>query len=84
MARVIRGFSAVRHAFEANFESGLEAGTACAVVVDGDVPVPPRRSAHRFPKLGSAFAASSLGVAEVGTGQLARIVDRETSPPLAT
>lgn len=36
-----------------------------------------------FPKLSSAFAASSLGVAEVGTGQLARIVEREPSPPLA-
>jgi hypothetical protein len=36
-----------------------------------------------FPKLGSAFAASSLGVAEVGTDQLARIVEREPSPPLA-
>ena len=35
-----------------------------------------------FPKLGSAFAASSLGVAEVGTGQLARIVEREPTPPL--
>jgi hypothetical protein len=35
-----------------------------------------------FPKLGSAFAASSLGVAEVGTDQLARIVEREPSPPL--
>ncbi|MGH9893751.1 MAG: hypothetical protein ACREA0_17560 [bacterium] len=34
-----------------------------------------------FPKLGSAFAASSLGVAEVGTGQLARIVEREPTPP---
>jgi len=34
-----------------------------------------------FPKLGSAFAASSLGVAEVATDQLARIVEREPSPP---
>ncbi|MCA1708302.1 MAG: hypothetical protein LC808_35505 [Actinobacteria bacterium] len=32
-----------------------------------------------FPKLGSAFAASSLGVPEVGTDQLARIVEREPS-----
>jgi hypothetical protein len=37
-----------------------------------------------FPKLGSAFAASSLGVAELGTGQLARIVERGSSPPLRT
>jgi hypothetical protein len=38
-----------------------------------------------FPKLGSAlaFAASSLGVAEVWTDQLTRIVEREPSPPLA-
>jgi hypothetical protein len=36
-----------------------------------------------FPNLGGAFAASSLGVAEAGTGQLARIVEREPSPPLA-
>jgi len=36
-----------------------------------------------FPKLGSAFAASSLGVAEVGAGQRARIVEREPTPPLA-
>jgi len=35
-----------------------------------------------FPKLGSAFAALSLGVAEAGTDQLARIVEREPSPPL--
>jgi hypothetical protein len=35
-----------------------------------------------FPKLGSAFAASSLGVAEAGTGQLALIVERGPSPPL--
>ena len=34
-----------------------------------------------FPKLSSAFAASSLGVAEAGTDQLARIVEREPSPP---
>jgi CubicO group peptidase (beta-lactamase class C family) len=32
-------FSAVRDAFAANFESGLEAGAACAVVADGDVVV---------------------------------------------
>jgi hypothetical protein len=37
-----------------------------------------------FLKLGSVFAASSLGVAEVGTDQLARIVEREPSPPLTT
>jgi hypothetical protein len=37
-----------------------------------------------LPKLCSAFAASSLGVAEVGADQLARIVEREPSPPLAT
>jgi hypothetical protein len=37
-----------------------------------------------FPKLGSAFAASSLGVAEVETDQLARIVGRGPSPPLTT
>jgi hypothetical protein len=37
-----------------------------------------------FPKLGSAFAASSLGVAEVGTDRLARIVESEPSPPLTT
>jgi hypothetical protein len=36
-----------------------------------------------FPKLGSAFAASSFGVAEAGTGQLARIVEREPSPTVA-
>ena len=36
-----------------------------------------------FPKLSSAFAASTLCVAEVGTGQLARIVEREPTPPLA-
>jgi hypothetical protein len=34
-----------------------------------------------FPKLDSAFAASSLGVAEVGTDQLARIFEAEPSPP---
>jgi hypothetical protein len=34
-----------------------------------------------FPKLG-VVAASSLGVAEVGTDQLARIVEREPSSPL--
>jgi hypothetical protein len=38
----------------------------------------------RVPEAGSAFAASSLGVAEVGTGQLADIVEREPSPPLGT
>jgi hypothetical protein len=37
-----------------------------------------------FPKLSSAFVASPLGVAEVGTGQLARIVEREPKPPLTT
>jgi len=37
-----------------------------------------------FPKPGSAFAAWSLGVAEVGTDQLAHIVEREPSPPLPT
>jgi hypothetical protein len=35
-----------------------------------------------FPKLGSVFAASSLGVTEVGTDQLVRIVEREPSPSL--
>jgi len=34
-----------------------------------------------FPKPSGAFATSSLGVAEVGTGQLACIVEREPSPP---
>jgi hypothetical protein len=33
-----------------------------------------------FPKLGSAFAAPSLGVAEAENNQLARIVEREPSP----
>jgi len=37
-----------------------------------------------FPELGSRFAVSSLGVGEVETDQLARIVEREPSPPLAT
>jgi len=37
-----------------------------------------------FPELGSGFAASSLGVAKVGTGQLACVVEREPSPPLTT
>jgi hypothetical protein len=38
----------------------------------------------RLLSLSSAFAASSLGVAEVGTGQLARIVEPEPSPPSTT
>jgi hypothetical protein len=37
-----------------------------------------------FPKLGSTFAASSLGGAEVRTDHLARIVEREPSPPSTT
>ena len=37
-----------------------------------------------FPKLSSAFATPSLGVtSEVETGQLARIVEREPTLPLA-
>jgi hypothetical protein len=36
------------------------------------------------PKLGSAFAASALGVAEAGTGQFAHIVGCEPSLPVAT
>jgi hypothetical protein len=45
-------------------------------LVSGDL------GACRWIALGSAFAASSLGLAEVGTDQLARIVEREPSPPL--
>jgi transposase len=37
-----------------------------------------------FPELSSAFAASTLGVAQIGTDQLARIVEHEPSPSLAT
>lgn len=50
-------------------------------VAAGDSPRVDRRC--WFPKLSSAFAASSLSVVEVGTGQLARIVEREPTPPLA-
>jgi len=37
-----------------------------------------------FPELDRVFAASSLGVAEVGTDQLARMIEPELLPPSTT
>jgi hypothetical protein len=64
-------------------------GTDCELLVQAAVRMTATRRSGSiavagFPKLGSTFAASSLGLAEVGPVSFARIVERETSPPFAT